>query len=421
MLWRALRDVTGGFYIDVGAADPSSLSVTRIFYEHGWRGINLEPNAGYFAELSRARPRDINLPIGAGRTAGQSLFHDVGGSGLSTFDPAIAAQHQAQGWAVRQQTIEMLTLAEICARHRPEGPIHFLKIDVEGGEADVLAGADFTRFRPWIVLVEATLPGSQVENFVGWEPMLTSQGYGFVWFDGLNRFYLAAEMQAPLARHFRLPPNIFDGFETAASLLARAEGLEQELIRVRAEAALQVRQTAEAHRRIAESLQQSAAALTHQARLTGEAQQRSAASFAELARMTHRAELAEARISWMLASTSWRLTAPVRALRGLRASGTGRVPLAGARALARRVAHAGLRRLRRAPGGRMAGRVLRRVAPRATAWLVRRYLAYEQLAAVAQARAAVTAGAASPSDLSEAEARLYRQLARATAPEAQAA
>ncbi|RQU92579.1 FkbM family methyltransferase, partial [Burkholderia cenocepacia] len=35
MLWRALGHVHNGFYIDVGAADPVDLSVTKLFYDHG--------------------------------------------------------------------------------------------------------------------------------------------------------------------------------------------------------------------------------------------------------------------------------------------------------------------------------------------------------------------------------------------------
>jgi FkbM family methyltransferase len=132
MLWRALRQVEDGFYIDVGAADPAVDSVTRVFYEHGWRGINLEPNLAYFAALREARPRDVNLPFGAGRAAGTRTFHVVEGTGLSTFDAEIAARHRAGGWTVTAQTVETVTLADICRRHRPQGPIHFLKIDVEG-------------------------------------------------------------------------------------------------------------------------------------------------------------------------------------------------------------------------------------------------------------------------------------------------
>jgi hypothetical protein len=43
ILWRAFRDLQRGFYVDVGAADPETLSVTQAFYERGWSGINMEP------------------------------------------------------------------------------------------------------------------------------------------------------------------------------------------------------------------------------------------------------------------------------------------------------------------------------------------------------------------------------------------
>ncbi len=44
MLWRALRHIDQGYYIDVGAWSPELDSVTKAFYEHGWHGINVEPN-----------------------------------------------------------------------------------------------------------------------------------------------------------------------------------------------------------------------------------------------------------------------------------------------------------------------------------------------------------------------------------------
>ena len=43
MLWRALRHVEQGFYVDCGAYDPEEHSVTKAFYERGWSGINIEP------------------------------------------------------------------------------------------------------------------------------------------------------------------------------------------------------------------------------------------------------------------------------------------------------------------------------------------------------------------------------------------
>lgn len=262
MLWRALRHVQNGFYIDVGAADPSVLSVTRLFYDHGWSGINLEPNPDYFSSLVRERQRDINLSIGAGASNGSLTFHLIEGTGLSTFEADIAHRHSSD-WGMVERTVDVLTLAEICQRHRPEGPIHFLKIDVEGNEGSVLAGADFQRFRPWIILAEATVPGTQEPLYEGWEPILIEQGYSFVWFDGLNRFYVADEKKTELSPAFQMPPNVFDGFYSYPDLTQHLRALES------------TRQAdAQSFQKLLTLTQQMTAQLAQQSQRADEAQQR---------------------------------------------------------------------------------------------------------------------------------------------------
>src|SRR5690349_11165871 len=84
MLYRALRDVAQGFYIDVGAAGPDVDSVTRAFYERGWRGINIEPVAACHEQLAAARPEDTNLPIAVADYRGTLAFNEIFGTGLST-------------------------------------------------------------------------------------------------------------------------------------------------------------------------------------------------------------------------------------------------------------------------------------------------------------------------------------------------
>ncbi len=209
LLWRALRDVEGGFYVDVGAADPTEHSVTRGFYEQGWHGINCEPAAHYVERLRAERPRDLTLPVALSRSPGELALHRIEGTGLSTLDAQVAREHRRAGWRVEQDRVEVRTLAEVLAEAAP-AVIHFLKIDVEGAEADVLAGADFSAHRPWIVLLEATRPLSPEPSHAEWEPSLLQAGYVFVWFDGLNRYYVAREHEATLRPHFTVQPNVFD-------------------------------------------------------------------------------------------------------------------------------------------------------------------------------------------------------------------
>jgi FkbM family methyltransferase len=426
MLWRALRSVRNGFYIDVGAADPVEWSVTKLFYDHGWHGVNLEPQITYFASLSETRPHDTNLRFAAGRESGLRTFYSIDKSGLSTFDSEIAARHRSNGWNIVEEATEVLTLAEICHRYHPHGAIHFLKIDVEGNEGDVLSGADFQRFRPWIVLVEATLPMSQQESYTDWEPVLTSQGYGFVWFDGLNRFYLADEMCDELGQYFRLQPNIFDGFEPALHLLRRAEQSELDLQRTRAEVALNAGTVAEAVRsaaesfqratttgersaevvyRAAEAVQQTAATLAQQMTLLIETQRQNAELSQHRNALAHQLADAKTHLAALseecerlreavseqqrqreLAAGSgrtkpWGLTAPWRTARPL-------PPVAvfsvirqyGAKELARRVFHRGARLILGVPGGRRGMRLVYRIVPWPVEWLAQRYRAYEQSA-----------------------------------------
>ncbi len=68
-----------GYYVDVGANDPDHDSVTKIFYERGWRGVNIEPNADEFKKIIRARPRDGNYNVGISDTEATLPFYQAAG------------------------------------------------------------------------------------------------------------------------------------------------------------------------------------------------------------------------------------------------------------------------------------------------------------------------------------------------------
>ena len=100
MLLRALGGVQHGFYIDVGAQDPVNDSVTKMFYERGWRGINIEPVSHWYERLVADRPHDINLQLAVSDAPGRMHLYEVVDSGLSTTDPDFAERHANAGFAV---------------------------------------------------------------------------------------------------------------------------------------------------------------------------------------------------------------------------------------------------------------------------------------------------------------------------------
>lgn len=214
LLWRVLKGVQRGVYLDVGASHPIADSVTYAFYERGWRGINIEPVAADYALLQEHRPGDINLNLAAGdRKAVLPLFQ-FGVRGLATLSQLVTERHRKLGLAATRVDVQVVPLRDICAEH-VTGEIHFLKIDVEGSEADVLRGMDFTRWRPWVLLIEATMPNSQEQTHLAWEPLLLEQGYVYCYFDGLSRYYVASERERSLAPSLACQPNVFDDFTTA--------------------------------------------------------------------------------------------------------------------------------------------------------------------------------------------------------------
>lgn len=205
-LWRALKFFENGFYIDVGANDPSVDSVTRAFYERGWTGINIEPVQAFHNSLSQQRPKDINLQCAAGDADDEVLtFFDIPGTGLSTMVATIAEEHKESGREVQSTSVRSRTLTSICEEH-VKGDIHFLKIDVEGHEESVLKGIDLEKWRPWIILVETPFNRDQP-----WEKIITDASYRPIFFDGLNTFYLAGE-HLNLAGAFETPPSYLDDF-----------------------------------------------------------------------------------------------------------------------------------------------------------------------------------------------------------------
>jgi len=213
VLARALRpDERTGTWIDVGASDPIVDSVTAAFSERGWRGVNVEPLPSDFERLVAARPNDVNLCVAAGATPGSAKLFEgpPENRGSSTMVAEIADHYRHLGQEFAAIEVPVLTLAQIVDQH-VTAPVDFLKIDVEGFEREVLAGVDWSRIRPRIVVVEATVPNSTEPSHDAWEGILEAAGYCFALFDGLNRFYTRDD-EPELLHVVSAPANVLDHY-----------------------------------------------------------------------------------------------------------------------------------------------------------------------------------------------------------------
>ena len=327
MLWRALSHVARGRYIDIGAQHPVVDSVSLAFYEKGWRGTHVEPVPQY-AELLRAhRPDETVLQLALADREGTLELNLISDTGLTTGVDDYARRHQQERGLPHQKiSVPVTTLAAAFGDLRGQD-IHWLKIDVEGFETEVLRGWDSQLLRPWILVVEATIPNSMQTDHQRWEHIVTQASYTPVYFDGLNRYYVAAE-HPELIPAFGAPPNVFDDI-----LLTEHAPMCRTIL----QAKLAVESEWEAERthcneinanlRTRTAVAEDAAEQCQKRAAHAEQQQRIAET--ELQNTREKLHLAEQRltncrnrIQEMTDSRSWRLTRPLRWLnKKLRCSG----------------------------------------------------------------------------------------------------
>lgn len=317
ILHRIFANRAQGFYIDVGAAHPMFENDTKLLYDSGWSGINVEPNRTFFDLLVRERTRDTNLNLALSDRAGTIDYYEVIGTGLSTCDNTFARRAQAQGYDVIPRSVEVSTLSTVLDKMRPSS-IELLKVDVEGFEERVLAGNDWTKYRPRVIMAEATFPESPKRRDSGVKEQLEGNSYRWRYFDGLNDFYVAEEFDVP-EEIFERPPNIFDRFT-----LHEVDFLNRALLTARAEnenLALDLAdEKAERYRlaKATEQLRQDILSYSRELRtihLESEASHRLRQHLEELQERLARAEEAHRSV---LSSTSWRVSTPVRMIGRLR-------------------------------------------------------------------------------------------------------
>jgi FkbM family methyltransferase len=171
----------------------------------------LEP-APIFDVLQAQRPRDINLPFAVSDHDGEVEFYvHEGLVGTSTMlheiEPALGDRDLKR----RLIRVKSITLATLEAQFPIIRNASFLKIDAEGAEDAIIAGANWNTFRPELLVIEATRAFSNERCDHHRVQELARVGYEEVYFDGINAWFVRAE-SADLRQYFHVPVNQLDAF-----------------------------------------------------------------------------------------------------------------------------------------------------------------------------------------------------------------
>lgn len=151
LLKRIFERQATGFYVDVGAHHPFRFSNTKLLYDRGWQGINIEPNPDVIDLFIKHRPRDIHVAGGIARSQSVLTYYRHHHPALNTF----RREHVPGKEPSSTMEIPVLPLSSILSAHiESDQTIDLLSIDAEGMDLEILQSNDWTLYRPRYILVE---------------------------------------------------------------------------------------------------------------------------------------------------------------------------------------------------------------------------------------------------------------------------
>lgn len=151
-LKRRFKNISNGFYVDVGAYHPHICSNTYWAYCKGWNGINIEPNKDRYVLFEKARNRDINLNCGISEKSDILNYYMYSNDTCNSFYDE-KQRNRLNGKPINVENVEVKPLREIFERYNIK-KIDFIDIDVEGFELEVLKSIDFSKVNIECILLE---------------------------------------------------------------------------------------------------------------------------------------------------------------------------------------------------------------------------------------------------------------------------
>jgi FkbM family methyltransferase len=146
--------VKNGFFLDVGSGDGTFMSNTKALEQKGWTGICIDP----FPRNMQDRTCQIFKEVVFSKAGERVQFwaaEDWGGIIGDTFGPS-KDRMQKYEEELKARTVEFttVTLGDILERAKAPRFIHYVSMDIEGGELHALKGFPFDKYKIGALTVE---------------------------------------------------------------------------------------------------------------------------------------------------------------------------------------------------------------------------------------------------------------------------
>jgi len=148
------KEISNGFYLDVGCYHPKKFSNTYMLYKKGWSGINIDMEEDKISLFNMVRPRDLNVLSPISDKEEEVTLYRYSKYGLeSTIDKKIASETTD---SIYDKTIiKTKTLNEVLNESSyKDTQIDVLSIDAEGMDFRVLKSLDIKKYSPKVIIIE---------------------------------------------------------------------------------------------------------------------------------------------------------------------------------------------------------------------------------------------------------------------------
>lgn len=157
-LWVAyeLRSMRGGYFVEFGAANGKWISNTH-YLEHmlGWSGILAEPARIWYPALRSNRKGAIDERCVWKESGHRVLFNEAPVALHSTiheYSDGDALAHTRQNG--NHYEVETVSLMDLLRFWNAPRKIHYLSLDTEGSELDILETFDFSAYDVSLITIE---------------------------------------------------------------------------------------------------------------------------------------------------------------------------------------------------------------------------------------------------------------------------
>ena len=159
--------ISNPYYLDLGGYHPHIMSNTYHFYEKGSNGLIVEANPNLIPAFKKYRPKDKVENIGVCGIDGDGMslkFYEFENQTVSTFSEVEKNKLLYKGEKLlTEHLITMYTLNQIINQFCKKKP-HFVSIDLEGIDLEVLQSYNFDTYMPLVFCIETAQMPEDTKN-----------------------------------------------------------------------------------------------------------------------------------------------------------------------------------------------------------------------------------------------------------------